>query len=162
MKLYEINYEINEAVSRLLESVDEETGEVNADALEALEGLKIAKEEKVENIGCYIKNIDSDVEALETEIQKLQKRLKTKKNERERLVNYLVSNLETNEKYTFPRVVVSFRRSQRLEILNESAIPKKWLKIKTSPDISAIKQEIKSGKNVKGCAIVENYSLQIK
>ena len=52
-------YEIRDQIARILDTgfvVDEDTGEVLADE-SSLDALKMAEEEKLENIICYRKNL---------------------------------------------------------------------------------------------------------
>ena len=64
MTLYNINSQIDQILSSA--EVDETTGEVLFDTT-LLESLQIARETKLENIACYVKNLNSDIEALKTE-----------------------------------------------------------------------------------------------
>lgn len=58
MNLYEIN-------SQILDCVDPETGEVMD--IDRLEELNMAKAEKVDNIACWVKNLEADVAAFEAQ-----------------------------------------------------------------------------------------------
>lgn len=162
MKLYEIEREIEEALIVLFESTDEETGEVNPEAVKKLEELKLDREQKLENIACAIKNLESDAKALKDEEAVLNARRKALENKVLRLKNYLEQHLSPEEKITSSRAVVSFRKSKKVLITNSALIPKRLLRIKTEPDKVAIKDEFTKGKKVKGCEFVDNYSLQIK
>lgn len=162
MNIYQINYELDNALTMLLTSVDEETGEVNPEALKNFNELQIAKEEKLENIACYIKNLKAESAALKAEEDNLAKRRQAVDNHVKRLVALLEQNTEISEKYKFTRATISYRHSTKLEITDEALIPKKLLRIKTEPDKIAIKEILATGKKVKGCQMVDNYSIQIK
>lgn len=58
MNLYEIN-------SQILDCIDQETGEVMD--IDRLEELNMAKAEKVDNIACWVKNLEADVAAFEAQ-----------------------------------------------------------------------------------------------
>ena len=80
-------YEINEALMRALE-IDPETGELlNPDAVEE---LSIARDEKIENIALWIKNLESDASEIKAEIKSLTDRAKAKENR-------AISRTERNE-----------------------------------------------------------------
>ena len=162
MKLYEIERELEEAVANLFETVDEETGEVNPESLLRIEELKLDREQKLENIACYIKNLESDAKALKDEETVLNARRKVIENKIARLKTFLEQHMSTDEKITSARAVVSFRKSKKVSIINSALIPKRLLRIKTEPDKVAIKDEFAKGKKVKGCEFIESYSLQIK
>lgn len=67
MNLFEINAAIEDAIERMLDSVDPETGEVNEEDAKALEELQAAKKDKLDNIGAFIKNLQAEAEALSEE-----------------------------------------------------------------------------------------------
>ena len=58
MNLYEIN-------SQILNCIDQETGEIMD--IDRLEALNMAKAEKVDNIACWVKNLEADVLAFEAQ-----------------------------------------------------------------------------------------------
>ena len=65
-------YEIRDQIARILDTgfvVDEDTGEVLADE-SSLDDLKMAEEEKLENIICYRKNLLSEAKAIKGRIPK--------------------------------------------------------------------------------------------
>ena len=67
--LYEINAQIEQAWSA---AVDPETGEIiSEEAAQAIEQLSMARDEKVENLALYYKNLMAEAEALKAEKQTL-------------------------------------------------------------------------------------------
>ena len=166
MTLYEINAAIGEAIERVLGSVDPETGEVNEADANALEELRAAKDEKLDNIGAYIKNLDAEADALAAESKKLADRAAAKKRHSERLKRYVGDYLLAEEtyKYETTRVAYSFRTSTAVEISNESLLPKKYFakKVEYKPDKKAIKAALDAGQKVRGAEIVKKNNLQIK
>lgn len=160
LSLYEIRQEIENQLDMIFDSVDTETGEVTI-SFDTLDCLNIAKAEKVENIACYIKNLDAEVEAYKTEEDRLRKRRQALENKANRLRKYLADNLEITDKYDTPRCRVSFRKSTKVSIPDESVIPKKYLKVKTEVDRTTIKSLLKEGKKIKGATLEDNYTLQV-
>lgn len=57
MKLYEINQAIQDVLDGY-EVIDPETGEIMG--FGSLDELQMMREEKLENIGCYIKSLKAD------------------------------------------------------------------------------------------------------
>lgn len=163
MHLYEINTQINDAISEIMASVDPETGEVSQEAVDRLTELQIQRDEKLDNIGAYMKNIASDIEALKTEEKALASRRKVKENELENLKKYVSLQLQ-GEKFESPRVRFSFRRSEAVKIPDITMLPKKYLIKETTykADTSAIKEALKAGGKVKGAFLDERNNLQIK
>lgn len=158
MNLYEINQEIDRAIQNC---IDPETGEILDDTSE-LDALTLARDEKIENIACYIKNLKADAEAIRTEEKKLAERRKTCENRAEWLKKYLANNLQ-GEKFKSPRVAVSWRRSQAVVVEDIRKLPEDYLRYKDpEPDKTAIKDAIKKGFDVEGAELVDNLSMVIK
>ena len=151
-------YEIDQAI---MACVDSETGEI-IDA-EALDALLMQRDEKLEAIACWIKNLQSDANAIHEEINALAIREARCRRKAESLKQYLASALQ-GEKFSTAKCAVSFRRSERVAIQDESLVPKKFMKksVLYSPDKTAIKEAIKAGKNVNGCQLIENFNTQIQ
>ena len=166
MSLYEIDKAIEQAIEDIFMSADEETGEVNAEGLARLDELKEDRKQKLDNIGAFIKNLEADVVAMKEEQKKLGERIKSKANKIERLKAYVSSNLIKNgdSKFETARVLYSFRKSESVNILDKSKLPKKFFvkKIEFEPDKKAIGEALKSGQSVKGAEILVKQNLQIK
>lgn len=172
MKLYEINEALESILSNYLyfgdSMVDAETGEVldnDAAALviKELNDLKMAKDEKHENLACWVKGMDADIVAMKNEEKNLATRRKALENKRERIFNFLYEDLN-GEKLTSPRVKVSYRKTQSVDILDMSAIPDSYIRTKTieEPDKVAIKDAYKAGEQIPGTVLVERMSMSIK
>lgn len=158
MTLYEINKQLEET---FLSCFDPETGEVIGDVA-ILDDLQMARDEKVENIACYIKNLRAEAKALKEEAQMFTKRAKTCENKAERLFNYLSEQLD-GEPFKSSKTVISFRESETTEILDFLKIPEEYLVYKDpQPDKTEIKKAIKSGKEVPGAALVLHNNMQVK
>jgi hypothetical protein len=151
-------YEIDQAI---LNAVDSETGEI-IDA-EALDALLMQREDKLEAVACWIKNLQSDAHAIHDEINALAIREAKCRRKAESLKQYLASALQ-GEKFSTAKCAISFRRSERVAIQDEALVPKKFMKktITYAPDKTAIKEAIQSGKTVNGCQLIENLNTQIK
>lgn len=171
MNLYDIKAEIAAAIESMFDSVNPETGEIDAGTVERLESLKAERAAKLDGIGAYIKNLDSDIDALDAEIKNLQARKKVKENHKERLKNYAADFLaseitDDNPKPRFEstRCVLSLRSSEKVKVIDESLIPAEYIKTTTEtvPDIAAIKAAIKAGTSVSGAIIETKQNLQVK
>ena len=147
-------YELNKAIADFDLEIDEETGEVlNADELDQ---ITLARDEKIENIALWVKDLLAEAEAIKAEEQALAKRRKQAENKADWLKRYVAQALE-GEKFKTPRVAISYRTSEAVEILDEDLIPEEFLMIK-----KAIKDELKVGGEVEGAVLVKRTSLQIK
>ena len=151
-------YEIDRSI---LECVDQETGEIIDP--ERLESLFMDRQQKIENIACWIKNLESDALAFKAEKESFADREKKAIAKAEQLKNYLAQVL-AGEKFSTGKCAVSFRRSESVEVFDESLVPVEYMKEKVThaPDKAAIKALLKGGQNVGGCRLSEALNTQIK
>ena len=151
-------YQIEQSI---LECVDLTTGELIDP--ERLEALVMEKEQKIEGVALWIKNLQSDALAYKAEKESFEKREKAALAKAESLKKWLAQILD-GEKFTTARCAVSFRKSTRLEVLNPDSIPAELMveTITTKPDATRIKALLKEGNLVGGCRLVENLNTQIK
>ena len=157
MNLYEIKSEIENIMTT------DENGELDNDVFEKLEQLAIAENQKIENVGLYIKNLNSDADQIKQEVKALQARQKSLERKAERLKAYLSSYLldSGKTKYSTSRIDLSFRKSEQVQC-DESILPAKYWRIKKEVDKAGIKKLLKSGTKVKGASLVEVQNIQIK
>lgn len=153
MNLYEIDRQI-------LSLIDEGTGEIID--FEQLDKLQMEREQKLENIALWIKNLKAEEESLKTEKQAFEERQRQAKTKRESLERYL-SEVLNGETFKTPKVVCSFRKSQRVEVDDVFALPEEYIRYKEpDADKTAIREAIKGGKEFAGVRIVTFLNLQIK
>ena len=170
-------YDISEKLETLItEAFDIDTGELYETQEEldkAIDACELDLDTKLENIGCYIKNLEADVEALKKEESNLKARRISTENKIESLKRYLngyltacYPNDSDRAKWRFktPRVILGYRRSSSVEVPDIEKLDKNFIKIKTevSADKTAIKNAIKDGQEVTGAFIKENINLSIK
>lgn len=179
--LYEIDSQIESIVEKFAGAFDEVTGEIIDEELytnsqKELDNLEIAQNDKIENIACYIKNLSSDISALDNEIKTLSQRKKVKENQLKRIKEYLANFLKFKgiKKIETPKAVVSFRKSEQLEITDEEEAIE-WCRhrgfLKNKPEIDKaevkkyIKELIEEGDEdlcPTEIRIVEKQNLQIR
>lgn len=157
MNLYEIKQEFEKAIE---ECVDMETGEIINPA--RLDELNMVLTDKRENVALYIKNLSAEVKAIDEEAKNLTNRKRVLNNKVEGLKKYLADNLE-GHKFETAKVVVSFRKSEQLEINSTEHIPTEYL-ISQEPKIDkvALKKSIKQGAVINGVQIITKQNIQIK
>jgi outer membrane murein-binding lipoprotein Lpp len=176
--LYQINEKVDSIMAKIQSAFDESTGEIIDEELylesqKELDNLEIAQNDKIENLACFIKNLHSEVFALENEIKTFSQRKKVKENQLKRVKEYLENFLKFKEikKIETPKAVLSFRKSEQLDIVDEPKVLE-WLKQNESslikykePEIdkAGLKKYIKlTGEVVPSVQIVEKQNLQIK
>ena len=159
-------YEINKIIENVLENcIDPETGEIaDEELMVQYDSLQLQRDEKAENICCFIKNLKADAAAIKEEAKKLTARAKAAENKAEHLEQYLGFCLH-GEKLNTPRASVSYRRSQFVEVEEGATrfLPDEYIRIKDpEPDKVAIKAALKEGKELPGCYLVDKVSMIIK
>lgn len=157
MNLFQIDEEI-------MNCVDMETGEIIDSA--KLDELQMDRDIKIENIACWIKNLVADAEALKAQKQAFADRQKSAENKAESLKKYLANYL-AGQKFSTPKVAISFRKTTSVNVTDISQIPEQYLKYEDpKPDKTAIKAAIKAaseaGETFAGAEIVEGQSISIK
>jgi hypothetical protein len=153
MKLFEID-------EALQECFDDETGEITD--ITRFEDLQLEREQKLENIACWIKNLEADAEALKAQKMAFAERQKETENKAERLRNYLQYALQ-NTNFKTVNVEVKFRKTQKVEVPDVYKLDENFLKYsEPTADKTAIKKAIQGGQAVEGATLIENISMSIK
>lgn len=153
MTLYEID-------QQLMDCIDLETGEI-IDA-EKLNALQMERDEKIENVALWIKDLKAEIDALKAEKQAFADRQKSAERTLESLNRWLTSAL-AGEKFKTTKVAVSFRKTKSVQIDNVLDLDENFLRYKDpEPDKKAIKDAIEAGQTVKGAQLVENTSISVK
>ena len=165
MKLYELtqNY-------RNLESLLDNLGEQEGLTVEMIHGALGQVEDdintKIENTCKVIKEIEADSIGIDEEIKRLSALKKQKENAVKKLKEYV--EFEMNgiglNKVEGKLFKISFRISKVVKVLDETKIPKEFIKVKTTESISKtdLGKALKSGEVIEGAELVENKTLQIK
>ena len=155
-------YEIDQNIMSLLN----EDGEITDP--EAFDALQITRSEKLEGIACWIKNLNADIKASKDEEERLKERRIHLVNKVSSLYGYLEHALN-GEKFSTPRVAISYRTSSAVEITDNVAFVD-WAKsydpsllhIKAEPNKTAIKNALNGGMEIPLAQIVERKSMQVK
>lgn len=139
------------------------------DTLDSVDG---ELDDKLANCGSYIKQLTAEAGALDDEIKSLRYRSEAKKREIERMKQYIMSCMDTVgcTKVDEPLAKLSIRNNpESVSIADERefirwAVENRNDLLKYDPEIkkSAVKAEIKNGKELPGCALVRTRSLTVK
>lgn len=159
-------YELTEQIRILSEQewVDPDTGEIlDEDVAAALNALTISRDEKIENIGLWIKDTLSEAEAIKEEKRKLEIRQRQKERLAESLKRYLDYVL-AGQKFSSPRVAISFRNvvNGKTVIDDPTLIPMAFQKVVTEPIKSEISKAIKAGMDVPGAHLEDSHSVIVR
>lgn len=158
-------YEINQAI---LDTIDPETGEIVD--VDKLSELQMEREQKLEGVALWVKNLNAEAEAYKAEKDAFAEREKAAKNKAESLKKWLAYTLN-GEKMSTQKVAISFRKSESVEIEDEERVitfaqknGRDDLLTYKAPTVnkSAIKAVIKTGKKIPGAVLIEKQNIQIK
>lgn len=156
-------YELNHLIENFDLEIDEETGEIlNYDELEALE---VERNEKIEGIALWVKNLESDADQYAKEADAFAKKKKAAQNKAERLKEYLDFTLKGDKfKADSGKVEITYRKSERVEVDDVKELPAEYVSVVTEykPDKTAIKKAIKDGEAIKGAHLEVRNNIQIK
>jgi len=162
MTLFEIDQTLRSALDSF--EIDEETGEVvGGFDPEYIKSLTLARDQKIEGIALYIKELRSESDALKAEYKKLKARSDSATKKAEHLKNYLDYMLGVMDMKGFAtsRCLLKYRKSTSVEV-DENVLPKEYMRIKYEPDKVSIRDALKAGKVIEGAKIVEKQNLQIE
>jgi hypothetical protein len=169
VKLYEINTQIEQLWQHADEAFDAEASPEHLDQLERLlKQSEVTLAEKAVAIACLIKGIEVEAEALAEQELILRNRRKTCERQADWLRAYLAGNLTPGEKIKDARVVISWRKSQSVQLLADvSSLPRQFVreKVIVEADKLAIKDAFDSGTadSLSGLAeVVIKNTIQIK
>ena len=162
MNLYEIDSAIEQAFSQ---AVDQETGEINEEYMKQLDELEMQRDQKIENIACFIKNLRADAAALKAEKDALQKRQKAAETKAESLTRYLSSFL-AGAKFSSPKASVTWRKTTRVEMdpgVSVYDIDTQYIRLK-EPELDKTKAAaaLKAGETIEGLHLEESQSMTIR
>ena len=129
-----------------------------------LEMIDLSIEEKIENTAKYMVNVESDIQGLKTEIDRLTKIKKAKENAVERLKNNVEYAMKQKglEKLEVGTFKAYYKKSESVEITNLDVIPADYTRVEIKADKTAIKKALKAGEVVEGAEIKVNQNFYIK
>lgn len=170
--LYEINKSIIDLMDQWQQSVEASEQEPTQTLDFELEfaKLQIQFNEKIDNICKYIRNIETDTDGIDAEIDRLYKIKKSNERKIDRLEAYITSSMQSQglEKTETGLFKLSFRKSVSLEIIDESKIPDQFkekiesIKIDKVPLKKWLEDEAYYAVEENWCELVLKQNLQIK
>ena len=174
-------YEIDQRLMNLESyGVDTETGEVaitEEDFNRMFNEIQMDMKDQIVNTACFIKNLKSDIDQFKAEEEKLKQRRQVKEKLAERLQNAIddvvkhrINNIDEDFdgcnkwKIDVPQAKLSYRKSTKVEIIDENKVPEKYKTKVEEIKISKtdIGNDLKAGIKVDGAELVNSLSLQIK
>lgn len=155
-------YEIDNAMFSL---IDEETGEIKD--FSAFEELQMQREEKIENVALWYKNLIAESKAIREEEKALSERRKSLEHRAESLKNFVNQTLQGN-KFATSKVAISYRKSTAVEVDDEfiDYAMKNNNDLLTykqpEPNKAVIKGMLQGGFDIPHAELVERNNMSIK
>lgn len=153
-------YELDKAIADFELEVNEDGEVLNIDELDE---LNLAREQKIEGISLWVKNLEAEKEAVKHEKDNFADRERRLGKKIESLKGYLTYALD-GQKFSTPRVAVSFRRSESVLVKDEYLIPDDYCEFTVTrrPNKTNLKKALKDGKEIMGVELVEKQNISIK
>lgn len=141
--------------------VNTETGEVID--VEALDALKMERETKLRNIGCWMLNLEAEEKMLADQEKRFKERKDAVKRKRESLKSYVGAYLD-GKPWKCTECEFKFRTSESVSFAGDIfKVPDDYLRYKEPElDKAKIKKALKSGIEIYGCALEVKNNLSVK
>lgn len=151
MHLYEITKQLNELLA--MEDIPREQIEDTINLIEEeFEG-------KAEMVAAYIRELEADEAGLNSEIDRLSERKRVLVSKIDNLKDYLRQNMMASGKTNIKGKLFSIALGKPSPVLDVfvpvEQLPEQYRVVKVSADKAAIKNAIKAGIEIKGCAITD-------
>lgn len=174
MKLYETFFELETVWAKAADVIDGVVTE-GADGLpvsqdealqwieQCLQRIEAEHSDKVLRIGCFIKNLRVDAEALKAEKVRLARRQQGVERTIEYLTRYLQDFSEPGRKYQSPQCTIGWRKSEAVQItVSPDKLPEEYRRVKVEADLSGIKAALKEGDAIEGASLESRQNIQIR
>lgn len=149
----------------LTELYDDETGEINEQALDKINELTDPIETKCINMVRLFKSLEAQQKAIEAERKAMAKREQAFKNQVVRLKDYLLDNMEKCKisKIECPQFVINLQKNPvALDIFDADQIPENYKKVIVDTDDPKIKEALQKGIEIPGARLVQRSSIRIR
>ena len=151
-------YDIQQQIYDLLDEIALADGEITAEQEGRLEELHASREQKLKNYCRYFRNLDSDVEELEYEIDRLHARKRQMLDGRQRLLDHVGKMLGENGRFADVAGELKWNNPTGKAVLTGDIeqIPAEYKERieEWSIDMGAIRAALKDGKQVPGAKLV--------
>lgn len=174
MKLYESFFELEKVWAEAADIIDgtvtedQDGSPVSQDEAlgwleQCLQRIEAEHGDKVLRIGCFIKNLRVDAEALKAEKLRLARRQRGVERTIEHLKKYLQDFTEPGLKYQSPQCTIGWRKSDAVLVtVSAEELPEDYRRVKIEADLTAIKAALKEGDDIPGAVLETRNTIQIK
>ena len=158
-------YELTEQYRRDLEYIQNSDLD-EQQALELLETMQGAIQDKAKNVAMVIRNMETTAEAIKAAEDEMASRRKSIERKMDWMKNYLLQNMERTgiTKIESPYFVISLRENpESLIVESDAEVPDEYWKVPAPTlDKAGLKKDIQLGLVVPGCRLERKKSIRIK
>ena len=159
-------YNIQQEYISLAEQIIDNDGLLSEEMEAALQINKDQLENKSQCYGFIVRQLEGECDMIDNEIKRLEAMKKSRSKTVDRLKESVSKAMQLYEidKIETPTLKISFRKSESIEVEEESLIDEKFMTVKTTktPNKIAIKEAIKSGEIVLGVTLKQNQNIQFR
>ena len=158
-------YDINEELQNMLEvSANDMTPEQQAELDRYIDELENQAEDKIDAFCGWIKEQAARIDAIKSEANRLAGKARIMQNNIDRIKSHYLFTLDQIGKAKAQGKIytIAKRKSQQCVIYDDSLIPQKYVSYTPKISLADIKADIRSGVQVPGAELRDNYSLAIK
>lgn len=155
-------YQINQMIANLMTPDDD--GVIADDAFDQLHLLSLAADEKLESIGCLLKDWRAEADAIKAECIVLTERRRVIEARADRLRKYAADMMTVmgKRKLETPRCVLAMRTSKAVEVLDDAKVPAEYIAIERKVQKAEIAKALKAGAEVPGAVLIERENLTVR
>lgn len=174
MSIYQLSGDYK-ALFDTFDNAEDLTDEEIEAYFDTLEGIEDELDIKAENIACYIKSLNGDVDLIDEEIEALKRRKQVKENLITRLKKMLVENMQRIKKRKIdrPRAKLSLKNNAEQAHFTDETAFLNWAKeqhkdrfintsIKQTLSKTAVKAALQDGEELPGAWLEKSVSVIIK
>lgn len=159
-------YQIMQEHINLITLLEENGGELTQEIEHSLQLTQEEFESKAVSYAFVVKSFEDTESLIDKEIDRLSV-LKSRAEKRRELFKKNLSDAMLQfgvEKIKTATLLLSFRKSESVQIIDESKVPFSYVEEKVTKSISKIKlkEDLKAGLKIPGVELVTNQNLQIK
>ena len=140
------------------------------DKLKALDAVKLSVEEKSTSIIKFCNKLDGDIYAIDREIARLMELKNSKQKKIDGLKNYLMHSMEALKLREVDTPIMNIKlvnNPPKMKILDESAIPVKFIRYEPQPDKKIIdkkqiKTDLKNGESYDFAVLQHSQRIKVK
>ena len=157
-------YDIKQEYLELINQVEEMEGEITPEIEQQLQINQNELQNKAIAYHSVILSKDAFNMQIDNEIKRLQALKKRNNSLIDNLKERLVGAIQTFGEFTVGTNTFGLRKSERVEVGEVNLLPKKYKTSKLTEQANkiAIKKDLKLGKQIDNCYIVEQFNLKIK